>query len=160
VNPVNTIDPFQCPGIQGRPMRCRIQYQQLPDRRHVVICSELPDNEGASVTNAAEQVATWLCHRRQLPPASIVWIEHYPPDPVPARGANNGRELSIRQRPTYDRCVFQIATGWGGRDWPPEAWHFAEPVWAPMTAQDFRELGIPTPAGVPAPGRSSTAAAR
>ncbi len=42
----------------------------------VVICSELPSNEGSSVTYCANQIAAEVIryHRLSLP----VWIEHYP----------------------------------------------------------------------------------
>jgi hypothetical protein len=43
----------------------------------VVICSELPSNEGSSVTYSANQIAAAVIryHKLALPP---VWIEHYP----------------------------------------------------------------------------------
>jgi hypothetical protein len=46
-------------------------------RRPVVICSELPNNEGSSVTYSAHQIAAEVIsyHKLALPP---VWIEHYP----------------------------------------------------------------------------------
>ena len=53
----------------------------LPDEERdapVVICSELPTNEGASVTNIAEQLAAEVIRYHRLP-APVVWIEHHPP---------------------------------------------------------------------------------
>ena len=44
----------------------------------MVICSELPTNEGASVTNIAEQLAAEGIRYHRLP-TPIVWIEHHPP---------------------------------------------------------------------------------
>ncbi len=43
----------------------------------VVICSELPNNEGSSVTDSANQIAAEVIryHKLALEP---VWIEHYP----------------------------------------------------------------------------------
>jgi hypothetical protein len=43
----------------------------------VVICSELPSNEGSSVTYSAHQIAAEVIRYNEfaLPP---VWIEHYP----------------------------------------------------------------------------------
>jgi hypothetical protein len=43
----------------------------------VVICSELPSNEGASVTYSAHQIAAEVIryHKLDVPP---VWVEHYP----------------------------------------------------------------------------------
>jgi hypothetical protein len=43
----------------------------------VVICSELPNNDGSSVTYCANQIAAEVIryHKLALPP---VWVEHYP----------------------------------------------------------------------------------
>jgi hypothetical protein len=60
--------------------RCRVRIY-LPDEDQdapVVICSELPTNEGASVTNIAEQLAAEVIRYHRLP-APVVWIEHHPP---------------------------------------------------------------------------------
>jgi hypothetical protein len=50
----------------------------------VVICSELPNNEGSSVTSSANQVAAEVIryHKLTLPP---VWIEHYPKEATDGR---------------------------------------------------------------------------
>ena len=59
--------------------RCRIRVYLPEDERDapVVICSELPNNEGSSVTYSAHQIAAEVIryHRLGVPP---VWIEHYP----------------------------------------------------------------------------------
>jgi hypothetical protein len=61
--------------------QCRIRlYLPTEDTdAAVVICSELANNPGTSVTNAAEIIAAdVIAHfRLPLPP---VWIEHYPPE--------------------------------------------------------------------------------
>jgi len=44
----------------------------------VVICSELPTNDGASITYAAEQLAAEVIRYHSLTPP-LVWIEHHPP---------------------------------------------------------------------------------
>ena len=59
--------------------RCRIRVY-LPDEERdapVVSCSELPNNEGSSVTYSAHQIAAEVIryHKLALPP---VWIKHYP----------------------------------------------------------------------------------
>jgi hypothetical protein len=59
--------------------RCRIRIY-LPDVKRdapVIICSELPSNEGSSVTYSANQIAAEVIryHKLSKPP---VWIEHYP----------------------------------------------------------------------------------
>jgi hypothetical protein len=44
----------------------------------VAICSELPADDGSSVTYSAEQLAAEVIRYRRLP-TPIVWIEHHPP---------------------------------------------------------------------------------
>ncbi len=44
----------------------------------VVVCTELPTNEGTSITYAAEQLAAEVIRYHRLP-APVVWIEHHPP---------------------------------------------------------------------------------
>ena len=59
--------------------RCRIRIC-LPEEEQdspVVICSELPNNGGTSVTYAAEQLAAEVIRSHRLPTA-LVWIEHWP----------------------------------------------------------------------------------
>jgi hypothetical protein len=59
--------------------RCRIRIY-LPEEEQdapVVICSELPNNDGSSVTYSAHQIAAEVIRYHKLP--TPVWIEHYPP---------------------------------------------------------------------------------
>jgi hypothetical protein len=58
---------------------CRIRVYLPEDERDapVVICSELPSNEGSSVTYSANQIAAEVIHYHKLG-VSPVWIEHYP----------------------------------------------------------------------------------
>jgi len=42
----------------------------------VVICTELPANEGMSVTDAAERIAGEVIDFHRLP-TPLVWIEHF-----------------------------------------------------------------------------------
>lgn len=43
----------------------------------VVICSELPNNPGGSITNSAEVIAAGVIRSHELP-TPLVWIEHWP----------------------------------------------------------------------------------
>jgi hypothetical protein len=58
--------------------RCRVRVY-LPEEEQdapVVICSELPNNEGSSVTYSAHQIAAEvICYHRLSAP---VWSEQYP----------------------------------------------------------------------------------
>jgi hypothetical protein len=61
--------------------QCRMRIY-LPEEEldaPIVICSELPHNEGSSVTSAAEQLAAEVVHYNKLS-TPMVWIKHYPPE--------------------------------------------------------------------------------
>jgi len=49
----------------------------------VVICSELTNNDGSSVTYSAEQIAAEVIHYHKL--SAPVWIEHYPKEATDGR---------------------------------------------------------------------------
>ena len=55
--------------------RCRVRIYLPEEERDapVVVCSELPDNKGMSVTNAAERIAAEVLKRHGLP--TPIWIE-------------------------------------------------------------------------------------
>jgi hypothetical protein len=58
---------------------CRVRIY-LPDNMRdspVVICSELPNNPGGSITNSAEAIAAGVIRANKLP-TPLVWIEHWP----------------------------------------------------------------------------------
>jgi hypothetical protein len=59
----------------------------FPDDMHdvpVVICSELPNNPGGSITNSAEVIAAGVIRANELP-TSLVWIEHWPEETTGGR---------------------------------------------------------------------------
>ena len=66
---------------------CRVRIYLSEDERDapVVICSELPSNEGSSVTYSAHQIAAEVIRYHKLS-TKPVWIEHYPK-------GGNGRAL-------------------------------------------------------------------
>jgi hypothetical protein len=71
------IHPYKDTG--GRAARCRVRIF-LPDEvcdAPVVICSELPNNPGGSITNSVEIIAAGVIQANKLP-APLVWIEHRP----------------------------------------------------------------------------------
>ena len=43
----------------------------------MVICSELPNNPGGSITNSADVIAAGVIWAHELP-TPLVWIEHWP----------------------------------------------------------------------------------
>jgi hypothetical protein len=58
----------------------------------VVICSELPINEGSSVTYSAHQIAAEVIRYHKLALAPV-WIEHYPKEATD--GASETFELVV-----------------------------------------------------------------
>jgi hypothetical protein len=75
--------------------RCRIRVYLPEEERDapMVICSELPNNEGSSITYSAHQIAAEVIryHKLGVPP---VWIEHYP------------REATDGHSETFELVVF------------------------------------------------------
>src|ERR671913_1029697 len=71
------IHPYKDAG--GRPAHCRVRIYLPDDMRDtpVVICSELPNNPGGSITNSAEVIAAGVIRANELP-TPLVWIEHWP----------------------------------------------------------------------------------
>jgi hypothetical protein len=103
---------------------CAIEAIALPESGIAVIATELKDNPGMSITNAAEYVATAVCKKLRLGPHLLVWIEHYGyPSPVP------------KLTRTYDRVTFARIT-------PDQELFFHEPNWSAMKEQDWRALGL------------------
>jgi len=71
------IHPYKDAG--GHPAHCRVRIY-LPEDvcdSPVVICSELPNNPGGSITNSAEVIASGVIQAKKLP-TPLVWIEHWP----------------------------------------------------------------------------------
>ena len=62
------IHPYKDAG--GRPAHCRVRIY-LPNDMHdapIVICSELPNNPGGSITDSAETIAAGVIRANELPP--------------------------------------------------------------------------------------------
>ena len=86
------IHPYKDAG--GGPAHCRVRIY-LPDDVHdspVVICSEVPNNPGGSITDSAEVIATGVIRANELH-TPLVWIEHWP-------------EESAEGQETFDLVVF------------------------------------------------------
>ena len=71
------IHPYKDAG--GRSAHCRVRIYLPDDMRDapVVICSELPNNPGGSITNSAGVIAAGVIRANRLP-TPLVWIEHWP----------------------------------------------------------------------------------
>src|SRR5215207_9745188 len=102
------IHPFRSAG--GRRARCRVRVY-LPDDvldAPVVVCSELPNNPGGSITNSAEVIAVGVIRANELP-TPLVWIEHWPKESTEggpetfASWSCSLATVSRRERPTSGR---------------------------------------------------------
>ena len=71
------IHPYKDAG--GGRARCRVRIYLPDDMRDapVVVCSELPNNPGGSITDSAEAIAAGVIRANELP-TPLVWIEHWP----------------------------------------------------------------------------------
>lgn len=112
-------------GLHGCESKCGLRILTREDGRVVVICSELPDNPGTSVTNFVEELAGLVCVEYRIHPTRLVWIEHY---------------VSHRRHPKPDWDLVTFKSVSDGRRAV-----FFEPQWRPMRVADWRELGLPMP---------------
>lgn len=125
------------PRNNGYPARCGIRVMWAPDSDLVVIATELPDNPGMSVTNAAEEIATTVWEeygRGQVEPDQFVWLEHYP-ERVNSSGL------------IPESCDF-VTFRWDGQQ-------FTNPHWRRI---DGQELAFLTGGALPAPEPSKESA--
>lgn len=118
---------YETRGLWQGEMQCRVRIFSRGEQPPVVIATELPDNEGTSVTNLAEVIfaevmTKHLPHRiEQEQPA--VFIEHY----VHAH----------QSKFEFDRVTFEHATprikGLGGI----ERKSLGDPDWHPLTPEQL-----------------------
>jgi hypothetical protein len=78
------IHPYKDTG--GRSAHCRVRIYLPDDTRddQVVICSEVPNNPGGSITNSAEVIAAGVIRANKLS-TPLVWIEHWPKESIDGR---------------------------------------------------------------------------
>ena len=68
---------YEHPTPHGGRCRVRIYAPEEQEDAFVVICTELRNNPGQSVTNAAEDTAAGVVLQHALPTNRTVFIEHY-----------------------------------------------------------------------------------
>jgi hypothetical protein len=113
--------PFKAPN--GLDSVCRVEVLKLRDGRHAVICEELDDNPGMSVSGAVEAVVDAVSRKYGLPPTGTVWIEHNGEE-FTAGGKTMGRwQLVTFKMPTLGQV-------------------HGKAEWRNMTEDDWRELGL------------------
>ena len=114
------IHPYKDAG--GHPAHCRVRIY-LPEEMHdvpVVICSELSNNPGGSITNSAEVVAEGVIRSNELP-TPLVWIEHWPKDTTEG-GAETFELVVFSSYKVEERAPYLGET----RSW------IGEPTWKPL----------------------------
>lgn len=113
---------YTYPSNFGGAAKCDLEIIHSPGQTTLVICTELADNPGTSVTNAAERIATRLCHKDPtIDPEGLIWVEHYP-----ERSAGPGRPLPE----SWDMVTF---TDRADRT-------FRRPAWRHSTAEEVQAL--------------------
>jgi len=106
---------FKYKGFGGCDCVCNLEVHQ-----NLVICSEREDNEGTSITNMAEHLATAICKQFDITPNNLIWIEHYPPTID-----DRGHELHAESW----SLVFFNLTGGGIFAQDAKAFEFSNPRW-------------------------------
>ena len=114
------IHPYKDAG--GGPARCRVRIYFFDDMHDspVVVCSELPNNPGGSITDSAEVIAAGVIRANELP-TPLIWIEHWP------------KENTDRGAETFDLVVFSSYEVVERAPYLGEtrAW-IGEPTWKPL----------------------------
>ena len=96
----------------GYPSACNLTiYRSIG----LVIATEI--NEGQSLTNACDLIATLVVNQFGIDPKRLMFIEHYPAE----------------QRPTYGESYDLVTFQWDGKE-------FSNPEWKPLTVTEFDEI--------------------
>lgn len=92
------------------PMTLGVTRFRRSDGGDLVVCSELAENRGASVTNAWPQLATALVREWGLDPEKTTFIEHYHPGSYAASVSDGVKKDS------FDRVVLTWSGGRASMD--------------------------------------------
>lgn len=98
---------------------------------HTVICTQPWDNQGLSITNGAEDIATAVCKAHDIPLDQLVWIEHY----IHLEKGNLEH--------SFDRVIFQSITHEPHLplfDLQDRGMHLRHPAWKYMEPKDAETL--------------------
>lgn len=76
---------------------CRVRIYEPTEERDapVVVCTELEENPGMSINNAAEGIAAEVISSNSLP-IPVVWIEHY----------EHGARGTLQDPQTFELVIF------------------------------------------------------
>lgn len=72
-------------GLSATGGRCRLRLYAV-GAAAVAIATELADNPGTSITNAAPIIAAQVARNFRIDPARLVWVEHYGPESYGVEG--------------------------------------------------------------------------
>lgn len=108
------------PSVVHHATQCRVRIYERVDGGFTVLATELADNRGMSITNAAEALASQLLALFQLDPATTRWIEHYTADSY-REGAH---------KPSFDEVTFT---------WPANR-QAHSPQWQQLTLEEVEIL--------------------
>ena len=81
--PANTHTWFEYSGYIRKPAHCQLDVYSRPGECfHVVVATELEDNDGTSITNAAEMLWSRVCKELKVTPDNVIMVEHWNKDNV------------------------------------------------------------------------------
>ena len=114
------IHPYKDAG--GGSAHCRVRIYHFDDMHDspVVICSELPNNPGGSITDSAEVIAAGVIRANELP-TPLAWIEHWPKESTD-QGAETFDLVVFSRYEVEERAPYLGET---------RAW-IGEPTWKPL----------------------------
>lgn len=106
-------------------MNRRAATTDIEQYGNLIIATELATNEGASVTNSAEYIATQYAGRHNIPIDAIVFVERYD-----SRSYDDKRTL---KEPEHSLVSFSM----GERNGKP---HLTTPEWKHLTEDELQDL--------------------
>lgn len=112
---------FKFQDHNGRTGVCHLEIINNEDNA-IAIVTEIADNTGMSVTNAAECLIAQVCRAKVIDPATLVWIEHY---------SEKSYKQKTKPRVEYSLVTFKLSKS-----------AVVKPVWKPMEKMDWIELGL------------------
>src|SRR5258708_23620118 len=107
---------------QPVPSHCHLKISKHNDQ-YIVIATELGTNEGMSITNAAEFLATKVAQEFDLDPSKTVFIEHYSDESF--------ENMKSKTEETYNQVTFTWENG--------EA---SDPQWRRLPKTELTSFGI------------------
>ena len=112
---------YEYEGFGGCKSICNLEIH-----RNLVICSAREDNEGTSITNVAEQLATEIANQYLPDPSKLVWVEHYP-------------KRTVGNHESWDLVFFNVKNNGVFRDKSVDV-QFSNPRWVRIEEQVVNAL--------------------